>query len=300
MFLTAFLFTACPITWESPYSGETYSVYYYGNNHTGGELPMDTKTYRKGNTVTIREPGNLVREGYEFIGWRWNIWDAWYTLYQPNETVTVDSGDIMFYAVWRFTGELFEYSLKGDNVTIIRYTGPALESTLLEIPDKIQDKSVVHIGDEAFMNTEALSIVLPKDLETIGVNSFSHNYLTSVDIPDKVKTIGAFAFLENMLYQANLGEELEIIGAYAFAANQMTHLNIPNSVTIIEPGAFYQNAVDFIHIGSNVEIKSGSALGIYGTSFREYYESQNRQAGLYTYVLATKTWTLKQSENPIP
>src|SRR6056297_2201245 len=64
----------------------------------------------------------------------------------------------------------FEYEISDDEVTITGYTGPGGDE---EIPDRIEEMLVRHIGDSAFYRCSSLE---------------------SVTIPDSVTTIGKWAF----------------------------------------------------------------------------------------------------------
>ena len=58
--------------WEvnsSPDPEPTYRVTYDGNGSTGGSVPVDATAYKDGETVTVREKGDLVKAGSSFVGW---------------------------------------------------------------------------------------------------------------------------------------------------------------------------------------------------------------------------------------
>jgi len=46
-----------------------FVVTYHGNNHTGGDVPVDSSLYLAGETVTVLSHGNLVRTGHTFLHW---------------------------------------------------------------------------------------------------------------------------------------------------------------------------------------------------------------------------------------
>ena len=55
---------------------EKYNVIYFGhrkddpdNGHTSGEVPIDPKEYKEGDTVNLLPPGTMEKEGYIFIGY---------------------------------------------------------------------------------------------------------------------------------------------------------------------------------------------------------------------------------------
>ena len=81
--------------WER---AEQVTLTYYGNGNTGGTVPA-SQTVNKGEDVTIKNAGTLVRTGYIFLGW-----DAEQNAAEPSW----NPGDIMrlmedtdLYAVWK-------------------------------------------------------------------------------------------------------------------------------------------------------------------------------------------------------
>ncbi|MDR0562194.1 MAG: leucine-rich repeat domain-containing protein [Spirochaetaceae bacterium] len=302
---------SCPFTGNKE---EEIFVYYFGNGNTAGIPPVDASTYKPGDTVTVLGKGTLERTDYLFEGWRWNSYDAWYTLYQEGDTLKAHSGDVTLYANWKYNGKRFDYSINGNEATITHYIGPYEDIPILEIPSKIEDKPVTRIGEGALADCHILSVVLPEGLKTIEAHGFSNNFLTSVTIPSTVTAIGESAFSNNYLvgvlkipngitaigglaFQHNsissvsFGTGLTAIGAYAFAYNALAHLDIPAGITVIEAGAFFKNDIDMIRIGNGVEIKSDSSFGTYGASFRAYYDAHGKKSGSYTYAHTTKEWT---------
>ena len=115
----------------------------------------------------------------------------------------------------------FQYTVSSNQVTITKYTGTA---TSVTIPDKINGKKVVAIGDKAFCRVERGSYYYPMNV-------------TSVTIPNTVKTIGEKAF-----YKAPL-----------------TALTLPSSVTYVGMDAFYQcTAMKTLRIDGAAEIGCGA------------------------------------------
>ncbi len=84
--------------------------------------------------------------------------------------------------------------LNDGAAVVIGYTGTA---TAVSIPDAINGHPVTGIGERAFANCYALTvIVLPSNLESIATHAFIDcNGLQSISIPASVTTIGEKAFL---------------------------------------------------------------------------------------------------------
>ena len=111
-----------------------------------------------------------------------------------------------------------EYSVLDDGtVEITDYNGSA---KTVDIPEKINGKSVTSIGDCAFRYCTSLkSITIPNSAMEIGSSAFSGcSSLTSITIPNSVTEIGVYAFK---------------------GCTSLTSITIPNSVTNIGDSTFW-------------------------------------------------------------
>ena len=83
---------------------------------------------------------------------------------------------------------------------------------------------------------------------------------------------------------ASNSDGVNTIGEYAFAFNNLRSIVIPDSVTNIGRLAFYGNPIRDITIGANVELgETAFVNGFVVYYFNEFYESNGRQGGRYTY-----------------
>lgn len=90
-------------TYFAQWTAINYSITYYGNNSTGGTVPVDSTNYNIGGTVTIKgNDGALTRTGYSFVGWTIGQADTGtvYVLNSAQETITVGSSSFSAYAKW--------------------------------------------------------------------------------------------------------------------------------------------------------------------------------------------------------
>ena len=111
----------------------------------------------------------------------------------------------------------FQYSVLDDGmVEITKYIGSAEK---VDIPEKIDGKSVTSIGDEAFIFCRNLtSITIPNSATEIGYGAFEWcENLTSITIPESVTNIGHYAFGH---------------------CTSLKNITIPGSVTSIDSWAF--------------------------------------------------------------
>ena len=153
------------------------------------------------------------------------------------------------------------YTVGSDGVTITGMSGQPVE---VVIPDTIDGKPVIAIGNGAFYGKSAMSrvvipstvtsigsdafrgctvledIELPSALTTLGVRVFRDAGLTSIAIPSGVTALPAEAFSGcHDLLLAELPEGLTGIGDYAFNdCYVMEQADIPSTVTSIGRNAF--------------------------------------------------------------
>ena len=87
----------------------------------------------------------------------------------------------------------YDWETNASGVTIRKYKG---KGNNVVIPEKIDGKPVISIGEKAFMCfSELMSITLPDRLTSIGDSAFHRcSELTSITIPDGVTSIGVKAF----------------------------------------------------------------------------------------------------------
>jgi len=78
---------------------KTYTVTYFGNENTGGDVPVDLTPYEDGDIVTVLGEGTLVRSEFSFVNWNTdsNGTGATYIL---GPVLTMGDTDVMLYAYW--------------------------------------------------------------------------------------------------------------------------------------------------------------------------------------------------------
>ena len=95
--------------------GKTYTVTYYGNNNTGGSVPVDGTTYIDGATVTVKSnSGSLIRTGYSFGGWNTNSSGTGTNYVAGSGTFTISANQSLF-AKWNASTYSISYSLDGGS-----------------------------------------------------------------------------------------------------------------------------------------------------------------------------------------
>ena len=145
---------------------------------------------------------------------------------------------------------LFSYRSSSAGVTVYQYDGKTMPATLT-VPDTVDGKTVVGIGDGFLRNADSVTrVVLPETVTSIGDGAFnSCSQLRQLNLPAGLTTLGEYAFTrcpkltqitsrsaafpaENgVIYNADRTALL-----YAPGAVQMT---VPSTVTRIGDHAFY-------------------------------------------------------------
>ena len=141
----------------------------------------------------------------------------------------------------------YKYCLndEGNGIVITGYTGAGGK---VYIPAKIEEVSVVEIGENAFRGNSRerqnprpgdsiTSVVIPNGVRKIGRGAFSDcRNLISVTLPDTVVEIREVAFRGcTTLISANIPAGLKIMGLNAFFSDrELSNLSIPDSMTVIK------------------------------------------------------------------
>lgn len=135
----------------------------------------------------------------------------------------------------------FTYEDIGNGIWITAYHSNDVQDVM--IPDTLDGKAVLGIGDEAFSHhAEIVSISLPVGITSIGSYAFFECCsLKAITIPDTVHKIGTAAFFGcSSLSTVVLGNELEFIGPQSFwECSALTAIIIPSNVSTLGDQAFF-------------------------------------------------------------
>ena len=157
----------------------------------------------------------------------------------------------------------FEYYVLADSmVEITSYNGSAEK---VDIPAKIDGKSVTYIGSSAFKDCTSLtSITIRDSVMSIGDYAFSGcTSLTSITIPDSVTSISDYAFSGcTSLTSITIPDSMTSIGDSAFLrCTSLISIKIPDRVTRIGDSAFSGcGSLTSISIPENVSEIQNSAF----------------------------------------
>lgn len=159
--------------------------------------------------------------------------------------------------------------LSDGTICITKFDGPA---RVVEIPEKIDGKTVTKIGDKAFMGNEYLTkVYFPNYITSVGEFAFCNcTALESVYCNDSVKSIGRGAFAScTSLIEVDLPSDIETIEEGTFQkCSKLGIISIPNKVKNIGSAAFQEC--------TNLRVVELSRLG-HGTSIgkKAFYKCEN-------------------------
>lgn len=190
------------------------------------------------------------------------------------------------------SNDIFEYYELNDSITVKSVIDNSICYDELVIPSNINGKPVTRIGEEAFKNVEAKSLLIPNTVVDICNNAFqyavvdegitipdsvshiaerafigyqntnyakySHNSLnTGIKIPGGIKAVSDSMFYKSGITDIEISDGVTHIGESAFSMTNVENFVIPDSVIFIDELAFNTYAVKSISFGANVEnIKS--------------------------------------------
>jgi len=140
----------------------------------------------------------------------------------------------------------------GLTITLTNYVGT---NKVVSIPDTINGKSLVSIGDWAIVNHATLtSLTIPDSVTNIGESGLNSNHeLTNIIVGNGVISIGMSAFEWNTaLVSITLGTGLITIGDNALAGCPLSSIILPDAVTSIGADAFNTSSLISITLPAGV------------------------------------------------
>ena len=108
---------------------------------------------------------------------------------------------------------------------------------IIVIPNEIDGKKVIELGDGVYSNHNHKAIVLNKNLRKIG-DCFGKAKFKKVLIQDGIKNIGDDAFQYSKITEINIPDTVTTIGKNAFRGTNLKSIIIPKSVKTIGDFAF--------------------------------------------------------------
>ena len=129
-----------------------------------------------------------------------------------------------------------DYRLSNDGKTLLKWFNK--NATTIDMKaDSILSK-IIGIGEGAFENSKATSIILPDGVQWIGERAFLNVPITTITIPNGVTVIEKEAFYNSSLVSITFSDNITRIEQLAFAHTQLKSVKIPSSIKIIGQKAF--------------------------------------------------------------
>ncbi|MBQ6829582.1 MAG: leucine-rich repeat domain-containing protein [Clostridia bacterium] len=135
--------------------------------------------------------------------------------------------------------KMYQLNVSENAVTINKYKS---NDTEVIIPEMIDGKPVVAIGEAAFSGKPITSVVIPECVETIHKGAFRNcKELVSITLPPKITVLADGLFKNcSSLTTFNLPETITGIGIEAFSGcKALAQFNTPKRVTEIDDCAFW-------------------------------------------------------------
>lgn len=156
-----------------------------------------------------------------------------------------------------------EYATDDGEKYYVKSLGSCTEKHIV-ISNKCNGKNVVAIYENAFSETDIISVKIPHGIEKIDNNAFY-----------------GCSYLENVIF----GENLKIIGEKAFYNCKLKTVILPDSIEEIHRYSFYQNEINELYIGKNAKYVGSYAFYSCPISIYDYrgdkrwhgYASNNQQ-----------------------
>ena len=112
--------------------------------------------------------------------------------------------------------KLFTYHYSEDNVGIV-ITGYQGTDSVLVIPETLDEKPVIMIGDGAFAGINTIrSLILPDSIIEIGEDAFWDCSIESINMPDGLKKIGDGAFAHSNIVSVLIPASVQSLGRACF------------------------------------------------------------------------------------
>lgn len=162
-----------------------------------------------------------------------------------NTVLQRGKGDITF-SQSGLVASNWKYEIKADGTLKVTGYSGSIDSDI-DIPSKIDGRTVTEIGDNAFKEQfYTYDITIPDTVTIIGSYAFYRTSVFStffnaggkVTLGKNVKKIGDHAFALSGAINVVLPDSLESIGAYAFDKTPISAVNIPAKLTSIGECAF--------------------------------------------------------------
>lgn len=167
----------------------------------------------------------------------------------------------------------FSFQEIEGGIEILGYNGPQV--TTLVIPNEINNKPVISIGNEAFIKFKIQKAVLPRACREIKDRAFYSCALESIKCPDALISLGNSAFsgckcLKTVEFNLNFRD----MGEYCFFDSGIQDLVLPPKVKSVPNGCFeWCSSLRSVSLNENLEMLGSSAF--YDTAIQKIALPEN-------------------------
>ena len=221
----------------------TYTIAYDGNGHTSGLIP-ENNSYETNVAVIISKMGSLEKEGYVFNGWNTSS-DGSSKSYVEEESFTVGTSDIVFYAQW--LNKIAYHELSVDNILDIMNVDP------------IDVNSWYYASVDFIEGT--LSLDDPTDNSKFQFHYHSNNY-TSDD------SYGFLRISHKILFKSATNDENEVL---ALVSGEVIDESLFGEFKTAEISGYFHNWPDLnnVYIPAHITINGNVHYGYIEVSFND-------------------------------
>ena len=167
----------------------------------------------------------------------------------------------------------FSFQEIEGGIEILGYNGPQV--TALVIPNEINNKPVISIGNEAFIKFKIQKVILPRACKEIKDRAFYSCALECIEFPDSLVSLGKSVFSGcKCLKTVEFNPNLRNIGEYCFWGSGIQSLDLPPYVKAVPNGCFeWCRSLKSVSLNENLEMLGSSAF--YDTAIQKIALPEN-------------------------
>ena len=153
----------------------------------------------------------------------------------------------------------FSFQEIEGGIEILGYNGPQV--TTLVIPNEINNKPVISIGNEAFIKFKIQKVILPRACKEIKDRAFYSCALECIEFPDSLVSLGKSVFSGcKCLKTVEFNPNLMNLGEYCFWDSDIEDLVLPPKVKVLPKGCFQLTSLKSVSLNKNLEMMGSGAF----------------------------------------
>ena len=142
-----------------------------------------------------------------------------------------------------------DYQLSPDGTTLLKWNNTA--QTIVDMNTDLALSKITTIAENAFANSQATLLFLPKTLKNIQKGAFASSKITSLSLEETaLVSLGEETFKDcQSLDRVSLPSTLKQIGSSAFSGcKNLAGITLPDSLTVLEQSVFEGTALANVQI----------------------------------------------------